>query len=231
MRRVRAVLLCEDLQHAVLVRRFFEKRGWDRRWWRVEMAPPGHGSAERFVRERYPLELASLRKFGGHGAALVVMIDGDNKGLRGRHKAYMMRARRPVWILADQASAFWFLSRLGPSRPGSLTLMEMMWTNRRATIRAWPGKASASGMWMPWWTCAASRRCARRHPPLCWLLARNTNGWRGENGRFGRAASGAVAGCGFGRFGPRRLARRWRGPALGRSCRRRFEPRRSWPSR
>ncbi len=87
MRRVRAVLLCEDLQHAVFVGRFFEKRGWDRRWWRVEMAPPGHGSAERFVRERYPLELASLRKFGGHGAALVVMIDGDNKGLRGRHKA------------------------------------------------------------------------------------------------------------------------------------------------
>ena len=86
MRRVQAVLLCEDLQHEVFVRRFFKKYGWDTRWWRVERAPPGRGSAEQFVRKQYPVELAVLRKLGRRETALAVMIDGDERGLAGRHK-------------------------------------------------------------------------------------------------------------------------------------------------
>ena len=86
MRRVRAVLLCEDLQHEVFVRRFFKKHGWDTRWWRVERAPPGRGSAEQFVRKQYPVELTALRRLGRQETALAVMIDGDEKGLAGRHK-------------------------------------------------------------------------------------------------------------------------------------------------
>ena len=86
MRRVRAVLLCEDLQHEVFVRRFFKKYGWDTRWWRVERAPPGRGSAEQFVRKQYPAELADFRRLGRQEIALVVMIDGDERGLAGRRK-------------------------------------------------------------------------------------------------------------------------------------------------
>lgn len=84
-RRVQIVVLCEDLQHAVFVRRFLKKAGWPTRRLREEIAPPGRGSGEQFVRERFPVELTAHRTNCSRvAAALVVMIDGDNQGPRKR---------------------------------------------------------------------------------------------------------------------------------------------------
>ena len=73
------VLLCEDQQQAVFIRRFLAKKG--RRVLRVDFAPPGKGSGEQYVRERYPKQLTTARK---KKLALIVMIDGDNLGAQKR---------------------------------------------------------------------------------------------------------------------------------------------------
>ena len=84
-RNVQIVLLCEDTQQETFGRRFLRKMGWSTRNLRVEKAPAGIGSAEQFVRKRFPEELR-LYRHGGHHAsrALLVMMDGDNRGVDGR---------------------------------------------------------------------------------------------------------------------------------------------------
>jgi hypothetical protein len=87
-RNVQLVILCEDSQHEVFIRRFLEKRGWSARRLRVRKAPSGRGSAEQFVREQYPKELAAYRQRRGHvEQAVVVMQDGDQSGVRRRLQA------------------------------------------------------------------------------------------------------------------------------------------------
>jgi len=82
-RHVQLVLLCEDQQHEVFARRFLRSAGWDMRRLRVEKAP--HGSAEQFVRERFPIELSAYRsKRNQVGQAVIVLIDGDDKGVAAR---------------------------------------------------------------------------------------------------------------------------------------------------
>jgi len=84
-RGVQLVLLCEDRQHETFFRRFLEKAGWSIRHLRVEMAPPGKGSAEQFVRDRFPNELAAYRSRKNQVArGLIVVRDGDNKGVIAR---------------------------------------------------------------------------------------------------------------------------------------------------
>ncbi|MFO1429574.1 MAG: hypothetical protein U1F76_05450 [Candidatus Competibacteraceae bacterium] len=84
-RKVQLVLLCEDHQHATFARRFLEKAGWSARRLRIELGPPGRGSAEQFVRERFPKELRAYRANRHRVAeALIVMVDGDNKGVGAR---------------------------------------------------------------------------------------------------------------------------------------------------
>ena len=78
-RNVQLVLLCEDSQHEVFARRFLTKMGWSRRSIRVEKSPSGRGSAEQFVRERFPRELKEHRRRPVE-QALVVVIDGDAGG-------------------------------------------------------------------------------------------------------------------------------------------------------
>jgi hypothetical protein len=82
---VQIVLLCEDAQHEAFARRFLETQGWSTRRIRVEKASRGGGSAEQFVRERFPIELAAYRRAQGRvGQALIVFIDGDSDGVAGR---------------------------------------------------------------------------------------------------------------------------------------------------
>jgi len=69
------VLLCEDLQLATFMRRFLKRRGWGPHEIREEIAPPGQGSGEQWVRERYPDELSAVR--GRGNVALVVGTDAD----------------------------------------------------------------------------------------------------------------------------------------------------------
>ena len=88
-REVQIVLLCEDRQHQAFVERFLESAGRltrkAKRRLRVEKASQGRGSAERFVRERFPKELAEYRRRRNRvSVALVVMLDGDAAGVAGR---------------------------------------------------------------------------------------------------------------------------------------------------
>jgi hypothetical protein len=79
------VLVCEDRQHETFARRFLGTAGWSTRRLRVEIAPPGRGAAEHFVRERFPIELSSYRtKRHQTGQALIAMVDGDSRGVKGR---------------------------------------------------------------------------------------------------------------------------------------------------
>lgn len=84
-RGVQLVVLCEDEQHWAFVRRFLERRGWNAR--RIRLAPmsAGRGSAEQFVRKRFPEELGVYRSKRNHvSQGLIVMLDGDNAGLTER---------------------------------------------------------------------------------------------------------------------------------------------------
>ncbi|MHC5057499.1 MAG: hypothetical protein ACYTKD_22725 [Planctomycetota bacterium] len=84
-RNVQLVLVCEDQQHEVFVRRFLRRAGWDNRRLRVERVPPPRGSAESFVRERFPVELSAYRSRRNQvGQALIVMVDGDRQGVKAR---------------------------------------------------------------------------------------------------------------------------------------------------
>jgi len=84
-RNVQIVLLCEDTQHETFTCRFLKKMGWSTRRMRVEKGSGRPGSGEQFVRERFPRELQAYRsKRGSVGQTLIVMVDGDNRGVRGR---------------------------------------------------------------------------------------------------------------------------------------------------
>ena len=83
MRQVQLVILCEDTQHEAFCRRFLKATGWSDRSIRVVKAPAQRGAAEQFVRRHFPTELQAHRS--RHvDQALVVMIDGDNRGVRAR---------------------------------------------------------------------------------------------------------------------------------------------------
>ncbi len=79
-RRVSIVVLCEDLQQEVFARKFLMCRGFDSRKIEIKTAPKGKGSAEQYVRERYPLEVKTYRKESRKRAiSLAVIIDADTK--------------------------------------------------------------------------------------------------------------------------------------------------------
>lgn len=84
-RSVQLVLLCEDKQHEAFLRRFLEKQGLSTRHCRSIIAPPGKGSVEQFIRDHFPSELKAYRK-NRHRVkeALVVMLDGDSRGVKER---------------------------------------------------------------------------------------------------------------------------------------------------
>ena len=84
-RSVQIVLLCEDSQHEAFARRFLSRVGWSIRHIRVEKAPKGAGSGEQFIRNRFPDEVKAYRSQKHHvSVALLVIMDGDRKGVEGR---------------------------------------------------------------------------------------------------------------------------------------------------
>jgi hypothetical protein len=87
-RYVRIVILCEDKQHEGFLRRFIKKTSQTRNPPRVILSPAGRGSAEQFVRERFPKELKDLRSRGDEQIFLVVMVDGDADGVVARKDSF-----------------------------------------------------------------------------------------------------------------------------------------------
>ena len=83
-RNVRIVLLCEDVQHETFATKLLVALGWHLRDFRVVRSPSGRGSAEQYVREHFPIELRGIRSKRGERAYLIVMIDGDDRGVAGR---------------------------------------------------------------------------------------------------------------------------------------------------
>jgi len=84
-RRVKIVLLCEDSQHEAFIRRFLKRMGWNTREIRVEKSPSALGSAEQWVREKFPHELMAYRQRRQRAAsALIAMIDADNRDVQDR---------------------------------------------------------------------------------------------------------------------------------------------------
>ena len=94
MRRVNVVLLCEDLQHEVFVRRFLRAQNVGVGDLRVEKCSAG--SAEQFVRQRYPKELGALRRRHAR-SHLIVVLDGDAAGVQ-RRKASLTAACQSAGI-------------------------------------------------------------------------------------------------------------------------------------
>ncbi len=90
-RAAQFVLLCEDTQHEAFVRRFLAKRGITGRRLRV-LKNPGQGAADAWVRNRFPTELAAIRKRPVE-TRLVVVIDGDRFGVSDRRKELDERCR------------------------------------------------------------------------------------------------------------------------------------------
>ena len=85
IRRVKIVLLCEDSQQEAFTRRFLKGMGWNTRELRVEKNPSASGSAEQWVREKFPDELSVYRQRRQRAAsALIAMIDADNKDVQTR---------------------------------------------------------------------------------------------------------------------------------------------------
>jgi len=84
-RRVKIVLLCEDSQHEAFTRRFLKGMGWNTRELRVEKSPSASGSAEQWVREKFPNELKFYRRRRKLAdSALIAMIDADSKDVQDR---------------------------------------------------------------------------------------------------------------------------------------------------
>lgn len=75
------MLLCEDKQHQTFVYRFLITMGW--KGHQIRIRSSRKGSAEQYVRDRFPTELVEQRR-SSVSRALMVMMDGDKGGIRAR---------------------------------------------------------------------------------------------------------------------------------------------------
>ncbi len=92
MSAARIVILCEDEQTACFARRFLKARGYGSHDLREEKAPVGKGSAEQWVRERFPLELRAYRAHPEN--ALFVFTDADGMTIEDRIKTLESRCNK-----------------------------------------------------------------------------------------------------------------------------------------
>ena len=79
------VILCKDRQHEVFMRTFLVGCGIERGRIRVNPYPIAKGSAEQFVRKKYPSEVKAYREKRNYlKISLTVMVDADNKRVSDR---------------------------------------------------------------------------------------------------------------------------------------------------
>jgi hypothetical protein len=88
-RRVSIVVLCEDQQQGVFLRRFLLGFGVDARGIRVQTSPAGAGSAEQYVRREYPCEVNAYRNREKRvQTRLIVVVDADQLTVDERHAQF-----------------------------------------------------------------------------------------------------------------------------------------------
>jgi len=75
--RIQTVILCEDQQHGVFLRWLLIYKGFHKRTIRINMCPKGKQAGEQYVRENYPIEVASFRSKNYLRGALITVIDAD----------------------------------------------------------------------------------------------------------------------------------------------------------
>ncbi len=86
-RKVKLLIVCEDVQQSAFARRYFKKCGFHSRRIRVRHNPAGAGSGEQFVRQRLVHEVKLYRQkssYGHGGIALVAIIDADTMSVQER---------------------------------------------------------------------------------------------------------------------------------------------------
>ena len=108
IRRVKIVLLCEDSQQEAFTRRFLNGMGWNTRELRVVKSPSAGGSAEQWVREKFPDELSVYRQRRQLAAsALIAVIDADIKSVQDRINDFeaACNSRQIAFRAADEAAA------------------------------------------------------------------------------------------------------------------------------
>jgi hypothetical protein len=107
-RRAQIVLLCEDLQQEVFIRRFLSGMGWNTRSIRSVISPAAKGAGEQWVRNTFPLELRVYRQRMHRAASgLIVAIDADTKGVQDRYDELKVacRAHQVDFMQNDEAVA------------------------------------------------------------------------------------------------------------------------------
>jgi len=86
-RAARMIVLCEDLQHAVFIRRLLKDLGFPSRRIRIERAQTGKGAADRFVLDTYPEEVKEYRSRASYmKIGLVTLIDADTDPVPQRYR-------------------------------------------------------------------------------------------------------------------------------------------------
>ncbi len=143
------ILLCEDKQQEVFVRRFL-KKGWGitDRAIRVLPYPAGHGAGEQFVRENYPDNLKAFRTRHA-STTFIAVIDADTKSVLNRSNdfdqvaetnciAKRSSAESVLHIIPKRNIETWlaYLSSLQPIDEGKNYKSECNFTNHESLC--WP---------------------------------------------------------------------------------------------
>lgn len=78
------MILAEDQQQEIVIRRLLKGRGVERHKISSQISPRGRHAGEQYVRERFPIELRTLRRLSFMAKALLVVTDADTCSVQER---------------------------------------------------------------------------------------------------------------------------------------------------
>ncbi len=106
------ILLVEDSRQRQFLFRYLRKLGYGTHEMRIELSPPGKGSAEQWVREQFAAEVQALRRRQAQ-TKLIVIIDADTHTVQQRLDQLDQSLRNAgVSAIADDEG----IARLVPKR-------------------------------------------------------------------------------------------------------------------
>ena len=106
------ILLVEDSRHQQFIFRYLRTAGLEPRAVRIEKSPSGAGSAEQWVRERFPIEVQAYRARHAQ-TTLIVLIDADTQTVHQRRRQLDHALREAGVTLIGDTEA---IARLVPKR-------------------------------------------------------------------------------------------------------------------